>query len=181
MPLSKFRPRQVPRLHPATWYSLPDGPGGTSSLVINEARYTMIHLPEQYTFTDIGLDISTAGASTAVLRLGLYTDALGAPDDLVQDFGQSGGTNTAFAVAGIATTFTVPPGTWWFLSVGQGSGTMPQVRTRTGWQYGVPMASSGAGSNAVAYTQAGVSGALPSTATPVAGQNTAPAIRLKTA
>ena len=176
MPYTPPPLRLRPRLRSATWYGFPDGPSGTSALSLNQARYTPFLLPEARTFTDIGVEVSTVGAATSTIRLGIYRDTDGLPGAAYLDAGTVAG--NVVGLRSITTTFTLSAGIWWAAIAGQGSSTMPTVRTVSGFG-GAPFDTAGTGSNSTVMTQSSVSGAFPATATPVGNNSTGPQIRLK--
>ena len=92
-------------------------------------RFSPWRIRRTTTFSKIGAEVTAAGDSGSVLRIGIYADdGTGYPGALVLDAGTIAG--DAIAVAEIATSFTLTPGLYWVGAVVQGvTTTQPTVRT----------------------------------------------------
>ena len=117
--------------------SLTSGRWYTGNLIANNSGFTLIqadvfYMPISFiagaTLTKLGINISGAGTSGSVVRLGVYTDnGKGSPGVLVKDYGTVAGTSATF-VSTTAFTQGLPPGAYWFACCGQGSpATQPNV------------------------------------------------------
>lgn len=166
----------IPPLKTSEWYwTHQSGQSTSGSLGLGTLRF----IPAWWaasTLTSVLADIATAGAAgTTNLRLGMYADnGAGMPAALLWEFGSvAADTITPATLTG---SWRVPySGLWWWAAVVQGSGTQPVVRTVSTNANAIPIpASFGGGvpatgaTNTAAnccYTQSGVTGALPATAT----------------
>ena len=134
-------------------------------------HYTPIYVPNSVTVDRIGGIVSAFGV-TGNARFGIYTDSTGKPGSLVVD----GGTVSATS----ATSFTVTvsqaltPG-WYWIAFVQHTGSSSWVSTVAGGGAGslhsLPLTSATDITTRSGYTQSSVTGALPSTATPVASSS----------
>lgn len=84
-----------PRWTSGYYYVAADGVRGTLTLSLNRLYLLPLDAPIGATIDRIGTEVSTAGAATAVLRLGLYAATTnGAPVTLLSDFGTVDATTT---------------------------------------------------------------------------------------
>jgi hypothetical protein len=143
---------------------------GTTA-VSNTTYYTPFYVGATTSFDRIGCTtsvVTTAGNA----RLGIYSDTNGAPNTLVLDAGTvayTGATNAAYLIT-INQSLTTG---WYWLAMNQNSGasTWLGATSNPTSSIGTQRMSINSGSSSnvlgVAYSQASVSGAFPSTATPV--------------
>jgi hypothetical protein len=135
------------------------------------------------TLDRIACDITVAGSSGAVVRLGIYdTDANGTPGALVLDAGTVNGASTGILT--IATSQAVAPGRYWLGAVSQGAaGTRPTLRVASGTS--LPGVGAPGGGfiqfSARGYQMTGVSGALPGSFTIAAAASTTPQVAVRVA
>jgi hypothetical protein len=145
----------------------------TNTLMVQaQVLYVPIMVYGATTMTAFTVQVTTGGSAGAVLRGGLYKGdgTAGRPSTRVIDGGTQPATTNGVNVSFIWGAQTLPAGLYWIAVVGQGApatqstlsfnngiGNSPYVTDPTNAQ------TSGAG-----YSQAGVAGALPATATPAA-------------
>jgi hypothetical protein len=144
------------------------------ALSTNTAVFTPFLVPTSTVFDTIGLRITSTTAN-AVVRLGIYNDTGGAPSTLVVDAGTIDG-HTATGFQQITITQTLSAGVYWLVCAAQTAAPSVAATDLIGW---TAYWNQAGGNNA--YAQTGVSGALPSPATPIVGTwtNPAPQIMLK--
>ena len=150
---------------------VPDYSGGTSA---NGNMYlTEFPVTADVTLDRLAINCHTTGSAGSVCRLGIYRDngAIG-PDALVLDAGTVDTSTTGRKEATISQALT--PDLYWLAVVAQGApATNPAIgrtvpNTQRGMQWGTPHGhSSNFTINIVAFMRAGITGALPSTLTPV--------------
>ena len=121
------------------------------------------------TFTGVSCRVTGAGTSTSVVRMGIYDDSDdGHPGTLVADWGTVDGTTTGTKTITISETLF---GTYWLGIVWQGTGSGLDLNRSDLNEHcydGYVLANPGvAGYLAYGLTESSVSGALPSSATPV--------------
>lgn len=170
---------------PASSYILPEGSTTTSALVDGSLRYVPLWVPESRTAEEFVVETTVAGVGgTPVIRVGLYLphSSTGKPDALLADLGTIDVT-VAPGVLTKAISQVVPRMLVWGAIVAQGATvTQPTVRMFTGMSRFVNQITAGATLvNRNNYVQTGVTGALPSTATPAATTSNAPVFALKSA
>jgi len=128
----------------------------TLVLTLNELRACPLPVGKAVTLDRIGLEVTTAVA-TAVVRLGIYADdGNGYPGALVLDAGTIDASTTGFKE--IVINQALAAGLYWLVGVAQTAA--PTVRATSGAVPGLSVATSQS-TLAGAYTQAGVTGALP--------------------
>lgn len=144
------------------------GQSGTN----NQITFATFFVDATTAFDQIGCNVAATGNAGAVIRLGIYNaDATGIPSTLVLDAGTVVG-DSGTGLKTITISQTLAPGLY-FLAAGVQSAatTAPTIWTnstgQTVVQYPLPAAVSNFGNFISGYYQTGVSGALPSTATPV--------------
>ncbi len=147
------------------WYHAQGAAGATQLLVQANVSYSPIIVQQPTVFDQIGLEITTAGTTNSVTRLGIYGDVGGAPGPLILDAG-------TIPTSCVAQTQTIPisqalgPGVVWVASVGQGTpGTQPTVRRLGTDNSVVGMSSPATGTGFVGgWNQSGVSAGFPANA-----------------
>lgn len=154
-----------PRRHPippsaGQYLSLPVA-RGTEAGADGNCRLCPVYFPQEQTITAIGIDVTTAAASS-VVRLGLYADNNGVPDALILDAGTVDSSTTG--AKAIAISQTVGPGMVWFAVATQGGG--PTLRSYTALpnftQRGGTLAQALGTAPRLGEFKSGVTGALPS-------------------
>ena len=143
-------------------------PGGSSaSTTANQTlRLAPWIVERDVTIVRIGAEVSTVGEAGSVIRLGIYADAGGLyPGALVLDAGTIAGDSATIQEITISQALT--RGVYWVGGVAQSApSTQPTVRMASGWTPPVPMQTGTTipvlSASVVAYTQASVSGGLPS-------------------
>ena len=175
----RFGPRAaVPvanRFTPALYYG-PEGARSTANLSLNQATAVPFWVCNRQPFDRIGCEVTVPGATSSVVRLGVYADnGEGLPGGLVFEAGTVAGGSKGTKEINISKT--LPAGLYWLVLVGQGGN--PQVRAVSNNILG------GAGVSTLAlatgatprpgYYMIGVSGALPST-WKMSGQTATPGV-----
>lgn len=146
------------------WVTTPGFGNSTQIGVINYIYYTPFIVPVTTSFKAIGVYITTGQASTTA-RLGVYNaDANGVPTTLVFDAGTVS-TVTSASAPSITISQTLNPGNYCLAYVSQGGTTQPSVYTPT-TLYALMPSTDNRYTQITHYVQTGVSGTLPSTATP---------------
>lgn len=120
----------VPAMNYVTgqYYGIP-GPRTTSAANTNGSlTWFPFRCDSTHTFTGIACEVTSAGGTGAVVRLGLYADASGKPGTLVTDYGTIDATSTGRkAITGL--TIALTPGWYWLAAVVQGTPTpVPTMR-----------------------------------------------------
>jgi len=135
-----------------------------TNVVANTTYYSPLYVNSTTAFDRIGCTPISAG--TASVRLGIYSDTNGAPDALVVDAGTVtvNSTLTAFL---ITINQTLIPG-WYWLAFNMQSGSANFYALRTDLLGSQKLMSNTTLSLSSCFTQSSVTGAFPSTATPVA-------------
>jgi hypothetical protein len=111
------------------WYGAMRSPsGGTAANGNGLATYTPFVVSAALTADRIGVIVTTAGSTGALLRLGIYlSDASGAPGKVYLDAGTVDATTTGLKA--ITISKVLPPGLYWLACVCQGAPTTaPTVR-----------------------------------------------------
>lgn len=117
---------------PSGTYFYPAGSAntGTSTHVNNQFRATPAYIPQAITITKIGAEVTAAGNSGAVLRLGIYADNNGLPGSLVLDAGTIAADAVGVGEITLGTPLTLQPGWYWFGGAAQNAATTaPTTRT----------------------------------------------------
>ncbi len=131
------------------------------------------------TFTEIGVRVATARA-TSVVRLGIYSDTGScAPGHLLHDLGTAA--TTVDGPATIAITVTLPPGRYWPCGVQQGTAALGLSIVR--WPATPELFATFGNATLVNTTSAGIGGGYRSTAATFTGAlpATAPTLTILTA
>jgi hypothetical protein len=130
---------------------------------VNRLWFQPFYVHRTTTFDFIAVNLIAAGATGSVVRLGVYDNdpTLDDASELVIATGTVSIDGT-LGWRGEAIDLELPPGMWWPSVVAQYTGS-PQFTAASSFQ--VPVPSSSATVNGARF-QAGVTGALPSTATP---------------
>jgi hypothetical protein len=139
------------------YWPLGHGITGASALTNGTPYATSFIMPFQARFDRLGTDITSAGSTGAVVRLGLYTNARGAtggqpcyPNALIVDAGTVDSTTTGSKELTI--DVLLDPGIYWAVGVSQGSpSTLAQIRTR--FNYAMPQPFAIGGSMALVVQQ----------------------------
>lgn len=161
------------------WKGGPANSFTTFAMVSGVARATMIDVPDRL-LEAIGINITSAGDSTSVIRLGIYYNQNGKPLQLLVDAGTVPGNVLGFA--SIALSNKVSAGQYWVVAVAQlATATSPTVSAmvcppRVGNPVGQTECLGTAGGG---FTMSGVSGALPSTWTTSGEAATQPRVVLQ--
>lgn len=151
-------------------YLAPAGASTLSTYAFNngEMRMTPVWVPREVTATSLGIEVTAAGSTGAVLHFGIYSSdpVTGAPTTLLYDAGTAAATAVGIAqVTGLSVD--LPAGLYWLAAVPQGAPTtLPSVPYVQVGNSPVAFSSFPTGtSNAVMQTwiQTGVTGALPAT------------------
>lgn len=170
----------IPASYAAGRYTVPPGGSATDSLAEAECRYIPVFIPKDCTVDRIGIEVTTAGIGGApVARLGIYADdGDGKPGARLVDAGTVSTTTTGGKEIIISQALT--KGLYWLAVAAQGGATTFAAfrvtgATGAGMQTTHPTLTSATLTGAGGYTQSGISGALPATATP--GNNHANPVR----
>lgn len=144
---------------------LPLNPSAATTSVLTQgvAIYMPFQVPAALNIDQLIAEITTAGAATCVLRLGLYLDdgTGNHPGALLIDAGTVAADSTGVKTA--AAVVTLPAGRLWATAVAQVTGT-PTARTASSSNIVVPLPGSVAVNTLFPFAT-GVTGALPATAT----------------
>jgi hypothetical protein len=139
----------------------------TLATILNRLSGNPVWLPGGITLDRIGIEVTTAGASGSVVRLGVYEDdGSGTPSNLIADAGRVDATTTG--VKELTVSISIPRSGWyWLVAVPQTAA--PTVRAISGLNFvGIYNETTAPGSssnvNQVPYMN-NVSGALPATFT----------------
>jgi hypothetical protein len=151
------------------------GVGNSFSLTtLNELVYSAVYFSQPTVVDGLRIDVTTAGASGAAMRLGLYAPGHdGAPSALIVDAGTVETDSTGTKVITISETVT---GLVWVAAVSQVNTSTVRVSSGSSTLYEGGDVGGAGGQNRSVALQTGVSGALPSTAAP--NGQTANAIRV---
>ena len=141
------------------------------AIVNDRLRGCYFPVTTDVTLDRIGVSVNTAGAAGSVIRLGIYRDdgAIG-PDALVLDAGTVDSTTTGRKEIVISQALT--PDNYWLMLAGQGApATQPNVGRANGFSASPYPYYQGQNSNftvgTTSWGRASISGAFPSTLTPV--------------
>jgi hypothetical protein len=138
--------------------------------------------PRTRTFDRIAIECTTGGGANSVTRLGIYADdaAFNFPGAKLLEIGTPLDTSASSATVLAATiSQELTAGLWWLALVGQVAAAT--VRSTNTAVEAVPVADPTGTSNSGALTEAGVSGAMPATATPSAFTGSVPLVWLRAA
>ena len=89
-----------------------DSSAGTVALTANQLYGIPIFIGVNQVVTEIGIEVTTAGSASTVIRLGIYGESSGVPGNLIVDAGTV--TADSNAVKAITISQTLAPG-WYFL------------------------------------------------------------------
>ena len=107
------------------YYLVGRGVGVTTGATTNGVfRSVPVYIPTITTIARIGVEVTAAGQSGSVIRIGIYADNNGLPGALVRDFGTVPGDAIA-AAAEIAATQVLQPGWYHIGTVTQAAATTP--------------------------------------------------------
>lgn len=172
----------APKLRPGYYYG-PSGGQSALAATANQLLAVPFYLGATKTFDRIAAEITSAGAGgTPTVRLGIYSNRADYdyPDALVLDAGTVAATATGLAA--ITINQQLQPGLYWLVLAAQGATTtQPSVRAVAGFSDRIGMTTPAGVDSLMAYTVAGVTGALPATfpATPQTGPNRAMRVLLR--
>jgi hypothetical protein len=114
------------------YYASPTTSVSTATRSNGTIYISPIYINRACTISNIGLEVTSAGSSGSVIRLGIYnSDSTGQPTTLLVDAGTIDGTNAT--VQFISVNRAVSPGVYWLAAVEEGSpSTLATVRTNSG-------------------------------------------------
>jgi hypothetical protein len=162
------------RLRSGLYYPVPQGPVTTTSPALNNLRVAPLLVPFTVTLNSIAIEVTTAGAAGAVLRLGILSDdGTGYPGALLLDAGTVDATTTG--VKSIAISQALTPGVYWIGVVPQGAISTVRAVASPMLGVGAETASLASGNACSGYQQNSVSGALGAFTSTVALVGTVPA------
>lgn len=150
------------------YYYSPNFVRGFSTIVpgADELRAALIGVPTSITVNSIACEVTSAGTTGAVIRLGIYNTTDGFPTTLVLDAGTVDATTTGAKTITISQALAA--GTYCLAAVVQGGATTrPTVRV-VSLASGIPQPTSTAYHRSC-FTQYAVTGALPATFTTTPG------------
>ena len=135
-----------------------------------ELYYTPVWLPVAITADRLAINVQS-GIASGTTRLGIYSStSAGVPSSLILDAGTVA--TTSSGVKEITISQALTPGLYWLAAVNQTAAATlyyyPTANNSVMYLYG---STSTAFGHKVAYKESSVTGALPSTATPVAEYN----------
>ena len=142
----------------------------TFAFPTGEMYFTPVWVPIAMTADRLAINV-TSGIASGTTRLGIYSsDANGVPNALVVDAGTVATTSSGVKEATISQALT--PGLYWLAAVNQTAAATVSYYASSNnafmYPYGTANAAFG---HKVAYKQSSVTGALPSTPTPVVDYN----------
>jgi hypothetical protein len=147
------------------WYPQETTVGGTPLLTTaNQATAIPLIVGVAHTFTEIGVNCTTAGTG-GNLRFGLYADnGSGYPGALIRDYGTVAATSTGALT--VTASNTLAPGLYWLVEVPQGGTIMPTLNCLGSTNGMINFlffggAAAGTAASQVGYVLGSVSGALP--------------------
>lgn len=164
------------------WYA-PDGrENQTLTTTANRLMFSPFDTPDVITLDRVTINVLT-GASGSSVRFGVYSDTGGGkPGSLIEEFGAITTTGTG-DMTPLTVSRTLQPGRYYLAAVAQG-GT-PQLRGMAGpaslSTTGSTTLADVSGANPMSYYQNGVSGSMPSTATPLVANLPIPRIMVRLA
>ncbi|MFM0503985.1 glycosyl hydrolase family 28-related protein [Paraburkholderia caffeinilytica] len=145
-------------------------PSTSGSLGNGNFRVSPFFVHQASTFTAIGANVTVAGSSGAVIRLGIYADLNGYPNNLIIDAGTIDGTSATAQQITFGSPVTLAPGLYWIGGAIQGAPTtQPTVTVNGNGLQTVGATSLSAAMSATAGFSQTATGALP--ATFIAGSN----------
>lgn len=154
------------------WYASPASQVFVPGVSYNDyLQVSPITFSRPVTLQKLGMRVAAAGSRGSKFRLGIYADDNGMPGALLFDSGKSGstidGTVASSSITSVPCTKSLLPGTYWIGGVLQGAtGTGPKALRHTGGG-AVEIRESDPDALTCAYEQGGVSGALPTTFSPM--------------
>lgn len=134
---------------------------GTKTATLNDLFAYPFIVNKTHTFSEIGVNVTTGGAGSAV-RLGIYADdGAGYPGALMQDYGTVASTGTG--TAEIAISLDLDPGLYWLCVAAQGGSapTLAADNSTFSHIFGSSVAGPVAGNGKTGYVLTGISGSLP--------------------
>ncbi len=154
-----------PKIAGRYFYPVSSGTAGTNStLGNNNLRLTPFVVSDVLSIDRIGAEITIVGEAGSKLRLGIYSDLDGLPDQLLLDAGQIAADSAT--VQELVCNLTLGAGVYWVGGVVQAAPTtQPTARVVASTDPPIPLQFTsipGVGNNANGIIAGGVSGALPS-------------------
>lgn len=148
----------------------------TAGSTLNQLNFQPLWVPRALTIDRIAVEVTGAGGAGAVQRLGIYSDAAAKdhPGALLLDAGTVDATGTGLLAITINQALTA--GLYWLAVVSQVATSTCRVQSGT-WA-NIPHTSQGA-SLLRAWIEAGVGGALPAAAAPVASGDATPLVYVR--
>lgn len=146
--------------------------GASSAMNNNRLYYVPIIIHKRVTITAIGINhAATAAGAGSVVRLGIYNSSNSLPSTLLLDAGTVA-TDTAAGQKFVTISQVLDPGMYWLAAVAQTVSGTPTFST------GTPSMVVSDTANVTSGTkfEAGVTGTLPSSATPGASNTTSPPV-----
>jgi hypothetical protein len=158
----------LPRQRPSNGYVMSVGSAITTvTPTADSLRISPLWLPNGGTIDRIGCEVTTAGASGSLTRLGLYeANADGRPGGLLANPGTVSSATTGNKEIALGSPLALAPGIYWAAVVTQGSpSTLPVYRgfLLAGLSRSFAPSAIGfvANTQAAAYAVSGITGALP--------------------
>lgn len=165
VPIVRHRPAATKLI--TNRYYMTSGPiTATGTIMQLQWQYFVPYIVEEpHTFTQLGLNVTTAGAAGATLRFGLYADNNNIPGALIVDTGTVAADTTGFKSATISAMLA--PGLYWKSVSSQIAGVQPTVKMRAGWHDGAVGVITPGNFRCGGYLLTGVTGAFASNPTVV--------------
>jgi hypothetical protein len=153
----------------------------TVALPLDELIYTPFVFPRATSVDAIAVNRTAGGSAGSVIRLGLYApDADGIPADLIVDAGTAATDSGGILI--ITFTPVTVSGLVYFAGVSNVDTFTVRALTTGAYAYDyIGARATDAFNGKLVYSESGVTGALPSTATPVFGRVNSYAIRVRVA
>jgi hypothetical protein len=158
-----------PNLSGRYFFPISTTQAGTAQVAQGSLRLYPWYSPRGLTIDRIGAEVTTIGDAGSKLRVGIYKDnGLAYPGDLLLDAGQIAGDSAT--LQDITISQFIPAGLYWIGGATQSvTTTAPTYRTVSQYTPPIPIigttSAPSAGATFVGYSQASVTGALPSTFT----------------
>jgi hypothetical protein len=148
-----------------SWYSASNNASTSASLGNGTLRVAPLYIPNACTLAAIAAEVTGAGSTGSVVRLGIYNDnGSGFPGSLLLDAGTINGTSAT--VQSISISQALGPGLYWIGGVLQGAPvTDPTLRTcnvsmLAAGQFGIAAGTAPTGTAIVGYQQTGITSTL---------------------
>lgn len=146
------------------YYLSHDGVSSAQTMTLDQIEFRKAMLPKG-TMDRIGVDVTTAGGAGAIVRCGIYDDAGGTPGGRIAEASSTADATTT-GIKDLTISAVIPiNGPYWFAVVSQVSACSIQGGPSwTTWRSPLGTSAVGGTTAFVGKRQAGVSGALPSSA-----------------